>query len=42
MTAYSGLIYICMSHKTVIRIVDKLGLDHDAQVKVWQNELSKT
>lgn len=30
-----------MSHKTVVRLIEKLGENHDVRVKQWQEELSK-
>lgn len=30
-----------MSHKTVVRLIEQLGENHDARVREWQEELSK-
>lgn len=35
-------INICMSHQTVVRLIDQLGMDHDTDVKEWQSQLEQT
>lgn len=31
---------ICVLYDTIIRLVDQLGLNHDANVKEWREEIS--
>lgn len=32
---------ICISHTATVATLDKLGIDHDKDVKDWRNDLSK-
>ena len=33
---------LCMSHQTIIRLVDQMGVDHDSKVCEWRDEILKT